>query len=345
MATKKLTKFFILLIALIMCISTFVACSKNDSTKTKYLEAFQKIEEHDYEKAYALFTGLGDYKDSKKELAKFRYIPTKHTFEIADFNGTNNENIIVTLNQNNLPLQCITTYEDGFTHTCNYTYNPSGKVTSISCEYSDGYQEEIEYVYDQNNNLILETTIFDDITTFYKYYYNEKGLETKKIIMDSNGFYALHKKSYDSNNNEIKIDLIINEESYTINSTYTEDNKILKRVKLDENNNQVGLEEFFYDQNGNLIKTNFAENNLLSLSIEYTYNEKNQLVSKNIKESSDRFSTYSYTYDDNGNIVKTQRTTNDSYEEVCESDFKLVYVPFEYSDTEWKTIVENTIYM
>ena len=102
MNTKRFIKLLALSIAAIMCTSAFTACSLGNASK--YRQAFELTEQGDYESAYALFTELGDYKDAAEEAAKFRYVPIKETAEFISPEGTRIENLVISLNENNLDI-------------------------------------------------------------------------------------------------------------------------------------------------------------------------------------------------------------------------------------------------
>ena len=77
MNTQRTTKLLAFFLAVIMCALSLAACSKPppandpdvDKRQTKYLEAYDKLEQGEYVSAYELFVELGDYKDAAKEAA------------------------------------------------------------------------------------------------------------------------------------------------------------------------------------------------------------------------------------------------------------------------------------
>ena len=139
MNTNRWIKMLALLIAALMCTSALTACSLGNASK--YRQALELTEQGDYEAAYALFNELGDYKDAAEEAAKFHYIPIKETAQLISPDGTRIENLVISLNENNLPYQCIKTGENGYQHTCLYSYTAGNQLMKITCSATDGTTE------------------------------------------------------------------------------------------------------------------------------------------------------------------------------------------------------------
>ena len=99
MQTKKITRIFTAILALLACVSLFTGCA-NDKKAKKYSAAYEKIEQGDYAAAYALFSELGTYKNSENELAKFYYMPTAinstSVYSVGEEPET--ESVVVTFN-------------------------------------------------------------------------------------------------------------------------------------------------------------------------------------------------------------------------------------------------------
>ena len=181
MNTKKTTRFFALFLAVIMCALTLAACSKQppaaDERETKYLEAYEKLEQGEYVSAYELFVELGDYKNAAKEAAYFRYMPISHYVEYTTSEG-NDETITytITLNDKNLLATVVEEYNTGLKHTCTFTYNEFGYVTRRECADTDGDTTLYEATYDAKGNRLSETyTDADGNVRRHDYTYNEKN--------------------------------------------------------------------------------------------------------------------------------------------------------------------------
>ena len=151
-----------------MCVSVFVACSQGDTSvdenEAKYLEAYEKLEAGDYEAAYALFSELGDYKDSAKEAAYFRYIPVSHRIEYTSDDESGAITYTITLNEQNLPATVVEEYSDGFKNTCNYTYNEFGLVTHREGSDTDGNISLFEATHDARGNILTSKRTYEDGT-------------------------------------------------------------------------------------------------------------------------------------------------------------------------------------
>ena len=79
-------KFAVILSVLLVFVCLLNSCQPSDSldeaaSEEKYQEARELLANGDLAKAYKLFTELGDYKDAKKEAARFHFVPTKTVFK------------------------------------------------------------------------------------------------------------------------------------------------------------------------------------------------------------------------------------------------------------------------
>ena len=312
-----------------------------DQNAKDYDQAFKLIEEGNYEAAYALFVKLGDYKDAKAEAAKFQYVPVKNTFSYTDDGETEvSSTITVVFGENGLPAYMKEVSDDGFTHTCNFTYNELGQTLCISCKYSDGMTETTDYIYDENGNLLREFHISPDgIISIYRASYNENGQIEKAIMQDTDGFLFGTESIYDENGREIQVLVTSMDQTTVTTNIYDENDLLVKTIERDENGNENVMSEYFYDEKGNLIKSTY-ERLGYSVIIEYTFDENGLKTSEYYEDSVGYRYTYNYTYDANGNCIKMHSVTSDSYESIGEIEYKLVYIPSEYSSWD----LENFIY-
>lgn len=313
MNTKGSIKIFALVLVLVMCAAVLAACANTNAAR--YREAFDLLEQKDYEAAYALFTELGDYKDAAKEVAKFHYVPTSYTAEYTDSEGTTIETNTVSYNENNLISQCVLTYENGDTHTCSCTYNENGKLTKVVCSDADGSRTYYECVYNANGDVVKEAHhYYDGYFVTYENFYDENGQRVKVVVEDDTG-----KEVYDVVHNE--------------------KGKIARFSLKDENGEEARAEEYLYDEDGRLIKMNYINSGEITGFMTYEYNENGDMIKERMGDETDYFSIREYTYDANGKLAKIYSDFSYGAEDVVEITSELVYVPFEYSAEDWQSLM------
>ena len=141
-----------------MAMGAFAACGQENkgvqTNETKYNNACALIESGEYEKAYATFKELGNYKDSEKHLSRFMYFPSVVNYNLYDRSGV----ITVTLGSYNLPVHLLTegTIEEIGSYTKDgwYTYDGKGNWMRQAVMYN-GTLMTYDYTYDANNNIII----------------------------------------------------------------------------------------------------------------------------------------------------------------------------------------------
>ena len=190
-----------------------------DADEAKYLEAFDMLEQKNYEGAYALFTELGDYKDAAKEAAKFRYVLASYNDTYTDEEGTETYTAIHSFNEDNLILQCVYTYPDGNTHTCDCSYNDNGELAKIVCTDEDGTR------------------------THYECLFNDDGTVAKVIYRYSDGYYYSFENVYDENGKRIKINYETETEKMVYDVIYNDKDEIVRYSVKDENGTEIEAEE------------------------------------------------------------------------------------------------------
>lgn len=129
---KKFVCLFILICMLSICL---VSCNS-----IRYNEALDLIAEGNYEAAHKMFEKLDSYKDAKKQLKYFHYVPVKveyHDNSFCDF----------FYNENNLPKQTIDTNSDGGKSIRDYTYDANGNIIKEVCTDPDGDIEFVDITY------------------------------------------------------------------------------------------------------------------------------------------------------------------------------------------------------
>ena len=318
---KKTISLLILVCMLVFC---FVSCDAAKETKdpdnsesgAKYSEALGLIETGDYSAAYQMLEELGDYKDCKVLLKRFRYVPVKATdsttHQVAEFS----------YNENNLLSRYVVTYHDGSQYVSTFTYDSNGKLIKDA-----GSLSVTDYVYDFNGNLIKETyTPTYGRETVLEYTYDANGNLIKKVdggivydfTYDTNGFlirevvtYSFWGSSnyeyiYDTNGNLIR-DVYTDSDGYNATSDYV------------------------YDAKGNLLKETYTNSDGIKKDLDYTYDANNRVTKKTETNSKDQKSTTDYTYDNKGNLIKVDGVDFDGAPISWNVEYKFVYIPYELS--------------
>ena len=275
------------------------------------------LEQKNYEGAYALFTELGDYKDAAKEAAKFRYVLASYKDTYTAEEGTETCTGVHSFNEDNLIMQCVYTYADGGTHTCDCSYNDNGELAKIVCTDEDGTR------------------------THYECLFNDDGTVAKVTYCYSDGEYYSFENVYDEDGKRIKINYETETEKIVYDVIYNDKDEIVRYSVKDENGTEIEAEEHVYDENGNTLAINFIKNGEITGTETYSYSEDGKLVSKRFGGEDDYFSIIEYTYDANGNPTKKHETYSYGLEVTTEMTFKLVYVPYEYTAEDWQYIIDT----
>ena len=87
--------------------------------------------------------------------------------------------------------------------------------------------------------------------------------------------------------------------------------------------------ERIYDENGNLIREIYTEDDGSQEFCDYSYDANGNRVKEVYYDEDGIMGTYDYTYDANGNAIKTVRTDDEGVQESVETQYALVYIPFE----------------
>ena len=110
-------------------------------------------------------------------------------------------------------------------------------------------------------------------------------------------YYVPSHIEYTSGNNKISYDFYYNENNILSQTIKVEDSST-------DSNDRKTVDDYEYDENGNLIKcilTNYKEEKGV---YDYTYDENGNLVKKISVLTNGNMETVEYTYDDNGRLVK-----------------------------------------
>jgi hypothetical protein len=314
-----------------------------NTNEEKYTKAYEMLEKKNYEEAYALFIQLGDYKNAAKEAAYFRYMPTYHRIEyVSDENET--ITYTVTLNDKNLPATVVEEYNTGLKHTCTFTYNEFGYVTRRECSDTDGVRTLYEATYDANGNCLSDRfTDKDGNVSKFECTYNEKGEILKVVTNNVPGYYLSYTCTYDADGREIKVVYEYEDGFQVEENTYNAAGDIVKKTV--SNDGKIDwIEDYKYDEKGRLEEIVFTEEGNVTGFKKITYNNKDQKLTEHIYYTFGYECTNSYEYDEHGNVIKETYINPDTTigNDFTESAYKLVYIPFEYTEAEWMTICDST---
>ena len=254
----------------------------------------------------------------------------------------------VTFNEQNLPATINKKYNDGFEHTCNITYNAFGLMARRECSNTDGETTFYEATYDANGNLLNETlTDSDGSVSKFDYTYNEKNQCVGLITTNAPDYYLSYESTYDADGREIRI-VCEHESGVDVEEmTYNAAGDILKDTWL-ENGEVYSTYDYSYDEKGRLVEMTFTiAGEATSYRKTISYNEKDQKTTEHVVYTNEYEYTYNYEYDEHGNAVKTTYDEKGSegyeYSDVTDTTYKLVYLPYEYTEDEWTDLCDATL--
>lgn len=330
------------------------------SVQAEYEKAVRLVEKESYEKAYEAFKALGNYKDSKEYLSRFRIVYDKEEFlgkdglnRVTEYTFNNKGQVLTEIERDVKSGRVVSSYE------CKY--DKDGRVLSEESKtlYGDS-QRKYVYAYDKNGNRISYKFISvidgvkDENEWFYEYdgrgnmiryrgvsvlsehKYDDKNRVIETVGYSEDGTPSITKKySYDKNGNVKKYELFESDgrlrwrEEYTYNSMgqKLETKKYLKDGTVSEQVNCV------YDKKGNLLKkTTEKFNEIVCEEREYDTNENLTSYRMWIKEVGNHedgeyvlHSERKYTYDEKGNCLKAYTMSFDENYGIFESTEKMEY--------------------
>ena len=243
------------IIALILILAlafSMTACKKTEDPKKEtgkkneevvdpvkqaaYDQALALVNEGKFAEAYAAFESLGDFKDSKDMLARFRYLPTSMVYtSVYESDGeteTEGATSTTVLNDRGLPTTITMTYTDGDLDIYYFTYNEAGSVVKVVNYWNEDLYT-VEYSYDSSYNIIEEISTSGNGTSITTYKYDSRGNMTEEKYIANDGSTTVYTWVYDSQNRITK-----KTESYGEKTTY--------------------VYEYEYDSNGNEIKCEYS---------------------------------------------------------------------------------------
>jgi YD repeat-containing protein len=160
---------------------------------------------------------------------------------------------------------------------------------------------------------------------------------------DPTGYFYSVEYTFDADGRESKVIITDEYGIYIYNNVYDEEGNLIQEIVTDENSNETTIYEHTYDEQGNPLAIMVKEGDSVSIGTECTYDEKGQLIRKHHNYSDEFFVTWEYAYDANGNVINTHININGSSDETYTTEYKLVYIPFEYTEEEWDRIVFGLI--
>ena len=178
-----------------------------------------------------------------------------------------------------------------------YEYDSSGNeiyVTEYSEYEGEIYSKSCVKEYDANGNVLLETYFEDgEKGNYYEHEYDENGNEISFDCYDKNGWSTGYVMEYNDHN------LCIKKQNHVADG---------------EEKKASFFTEYFYDDNGNLIKEVDYDSDGKETSVKiYSLNEEGKPYYAEVKSSkdNDNISRYYYTYDHMGNVVNETRCFED----------------------------------
>jgi hypothetical protein len=315
-----------------------------DPREEMYIEAYKLLEEGDYEEAYELFLLLGDYKDAAKQASYFRYMPTGHSVDYVYYGEEGTITYTVTLNEQNLPATVVEEDSDGYKYTSNYVYNEFGLVVRQESYDTDGMKELYEATFDENGNCVSVTiTDEDGNVSKFDYVYNNKGQQIKVVTTNMPDHYLSYTVEYDEKGRESKVVYVYEDGNEIEETVYNEAGKILKKSWSKEGDDAYLVYDYSYDEKGRLVEIIFTRVGEPEGFRKVTYNDKDQMLTEHLLYNDGYEYTNIFEYDEHGNAIKTTYSDNEGDEDVTESAYKLVYLPYEYTEDDWLKIFYSTM--
>ena len=301
-----------------------------DVEAEKYAAALNLIKEGKYAEAQKALSELGDYKDAKKLLTQFYYVPSAATLE------TDDEVLTAEFfyDENNLPTRTALTGEDGITKNAIFTYDNNLDLIKEFFEDHEYGDTTYTYTYDESRRVIKEvyateeTVIYtidreydesgklskvtqtypeEELSHCYSFTYDDKGKMVTELYTSSNG------------------------DSSTTVFTYDENGKKLKGV-CTYSDGTISESVYTYDENGNMIKDTYIYDGEVADFFEYTYDANGNLIKEVYIVEGDLYFSYEYTYDEQGNATKIVHTDDEGSVEIKNVEYKLVYISVDVTD-------------
>ena len=344
---KKWISVLLILVMLMLCLTSCDARNKK-----KYNSALDLIAEGKYEEAYEILLNLGDCQDAQTLVKRFYYIPLEIKSNYVTAEDTSIYLYQIQLNENNLPEKIIHYGSSGYQEILEYTYDENGNLireidtTIYDLDTTPSYTTSVDYTYDQNGNLIQTIKTNNAYKSICKHYYDAAGNIIQEIYTFSGGGQSIYTYTYDTNGNLIKeIGTDSDGDTQTYNYIYDIDGNLIKVVYVTSYGYKT-ISDYTYDANGNLTKKTHTYKDGSKWIEEYTYDENGNMIQYHGLSTSSRGDTITgnYSYDTHGNLVKKIVTylncgaTIDDGTDTTEFRYQLVYIPSGIPEEVYKEI-------
>jgi YD repeat-containing protein len=272
-------------------------------------------------------------------------MPISHYVECSSEDGDKIITYTVTLNDQNLPVTVVEEYSTGYKHTCTCVYNEFGLVARQECMDTDGAKNLYEAMFDANGNMIKETiTDKDGNVSIFDITYNELNQQVKVVATNAPDYYLSYTVAYDEQGREIEVVYVREDETIIEKTTYNEAGNILQKTWAEEGGEIYSINDYNYDEKGRLVEILFTEDGEDGGFKRTTFNDKDQVISEYFFYPFGYEYTHSYEYDEHGNAIKTiySNTDNEVCDDVVESTYQFVYLPFDFTEEDWEDLYETT---
>lgn len=325
---KRIISIFLIL-TMMLSISAFLSSCEPAFNKIRYSHALELLDLGDYQMAYELFVELDDYEDSKLYASRFHFVRILETVSYEVDGESVQENLVVTLNEKNLPSRMVDQYSEGFEST-DYEYDEVGNIVKQIFTMPDGTVEISELEYNEDNMLTKHSTTLEngDVYTL-ELKYNENGQYYRGTYTTPNGDVSTITIRY---NEDGEREETVHKTNYktTSNTKFFYDDKgnLVKEVTTDSSG-QTEICEYTYDENGNNTKFVIYHANGATSTYDFFYDKDGNVTHELFLNSEGESYHDQFFYDENGNVVKMISKINGSEVTVYEYTYEFLYIPYD----------------
>lgn len=322
---KRISRLFCVTLVFTMAMSTIVSCGQGNE-EARYNDACAFIENGDYEKAYAAFKELGDYKDSQKYLSRFIFFPTTMNYVLEDRSGV----MTVELGMHNMPSRMLTEGVEGeennaYTKDGVYTYDSKGNLMRQVVTYNETLLA-YDYTYDNNNRLIkAESSVEGIVRAVHGYAYDENGLLIRESYTEDDVVHYDYENSYDAKGNRIKSEFKALEGDYVYIYAYDDDGNLVNESGSVPDGYWYNV-DYTYNSDGELTQEVASENGELHHTIDYTYDNAGNCIKEETNYFDGKKMVLTREYDAHGNVTKEVVTDTDGMMKSLDCQYVLTYL-------------------